>query len=158
MTGGSYSLTGGFWSLISVVQTAGVPNLIIVPNGPNSVTNPLAEYGQLHLAANNNLAAIKLGDERLCHHQRLWHQLLHHHAAHGKFILPVVKIELFQFCRARPQSSLIYRAAAMLRSFVLTMGGSAPAGAGVVVESAGRRRTKSNLRAAMPASAHTIPR
>jgi hypothetical protein len=37
MTGGSYSLTGGFWSIISVVQTAGVPNLIIVPNGPNSV-------------------------------------------------------------------------------------------------------------------------
>ena len=30
-------MTGGFWSLIQVVQTAGVPNLIIVPNGPNSV-------------------------------------------------------------------------------------------------------------------------
>ena len=37
MTGGSYSLTGGFWSLISVVQTPGVPNLVIVPSGPNSV-------------------------------------------------------------------------------------------------------------------------
>ena len=32
-----YSVTGGFWSIISVVQTAGVPNLRIVPNGPNSV-------------------------------------------------------------------------------------------------------------------------
>jgi len=37
MTGGNYSLTGGFWSIISVVQVSGVPNLIIVPNGPNSV-------------------------------------------------------------------------------------------------------------------------
>lgn len=37
MTGAAYSLTGGFWSLISIVQTPGVPNLIIVPNGPNSV-------------------------------------------------------------------------------------------------------------------------
>ena len=37
LTGGNYSLTGGFWSLISVVQTAGMPKLLIVPNGPNSV-------------------------------------------------------------------------------------------------------------------------
>jgi hypothetical protein len=29
MTGGSYSLTGGFWSLMSVVQTPGLPNLTI---------------------------------------------------------------------------------------------------------------------------------
>src|ERR1700722_11433283 len=37
MTGGAYSLTGGFWAIISVVQSAGVPNLVIVPNGANSV-------------------------------------------------------------------------------------------------------------------------
>jgi len=37
MQGGNYSLTGGFWSLIAVVQSPGVPNLVIVPNGPNSV-------------------------------------------------------------------------------------------------------------------------
>src|SRR5271170_1045023 len=36
MTGGSYSLTGGFWALISVVQTAGLPNLTITFSG-NSV-------------------------------------------------------------------------------------------------------------------------
>ncbi len=36
MTGGNYSLTGGFWALISVVQTAGLPNLTIVHSG-NSV-------------------------------------------------------------------------------------------------------------------------
>jgi hypothetical protein len=37
LTGGGYSVTGGFWSLISVVQTAGLPMLTIVPNGPGSV-------------------------------------------------------------------------------------------------------------------------
>ena len=29
MTGGNFSLTGGFWSLLSVVQTAGAPTLTI---------------------------------------------------------------------------------------------------------------------------------
>jgi hypothetical protein len=37
MSGGTYSLTGGFWSLINVVQMPDVPKLIIVPNGANSV-------------------------------------------------------------------------------------------------------------------------
>jgi hypothetical protein len=36
MTGGNYSLTGGFWSLISVVQTLGAPTLTITHSG-NSV-------------------------------------------------------------------------------------------------------------------------
>jgi hypothetical protein len=37
MTGGGYSVTGGYWALINVVQMPGVPKLLIVPNGPNSV-------------------------------------------------------------------------------------------------------------------------
>ena len=37
MSGGNYSVTGGFWALINVVQTSGLPKLIIVPNGANSV-------------------------------------------------------------------------------------------------------------------------
>ncbi|MGD0208953.1 MAG: hypothetical protein ABSC89_15235 [Verrucomicrobiota bacterium] len=37
MTGGNYSLTGGFWALVSVVQTAGAPLLTITHSG-NSVT------------------------------------------------------------------------------------------------------------------------
>jgi len=37
MTGGNYSLTGGFWSLIAVVQTPGAPLLTITHSG-NSVT------------------------------------------------------------------------------------------------------------------------
>ena len=36
MTGGNYSLTGGFWSLISAVQTPGAPTLNITHSG-NSV-------------------------------------------------------------------------------------------------------------------------
>ena len=32
-----YSLTGGFWALINVVQMPGVPKLVIVPNGSASV-------------------------------------------------------------------------------------------------------------------------
>ncbi len=36
MTGGNYSLTGGFWALISVVQTSGAPTLFISHAG-NSV-------------------------------------------------------------------------------------------------------------------------
>ena len=37
MNGGNYSLTGGFWSLISVVQTPGAPTLYISHAG-NTVT------------------------------------------------------------------------------------------------------------------------
>jgi len=37
MNGGNYSVTGGFWSLISVVQTFGSPTLIVTHSG-NSVT------------------------------------------------------------------------------------------------------------------------
>ncbi len=33
MTGGNYSLTGGFWSLISLVQTPGAPTLTITRSG-----------------------------------------------------------------------------------------------------------------------------
>ena len=37
MTGGNYSLTGGFWSLIAAVQTGGAPTLYITSSG-NTVT------------------------------------------------------------------------------------------------------------------------
>jgi hypothetical protein len=37
MTGGNYALTGGFWALISVVQTPGAPTLYINISG-NTVT------------------------------------------------------------------------------------------------------------------------
>jgi hypothetical protein len=58
MSGGQYSVTGGFWSLINVVQTPGLPNLLIVPNGANSVkilwSDPATN--SFTLQQNNNLA------------------------------------------------------------------------------------------------------
>src|SRR5271157_115472 len=57
MTGGSYSLTGGFWSIISVVQTTGVPNLTITFVGPNSVVVSWPDTGNYTLQQNSNLAA-----------------------------------------------------------------------------------------------------
>jgi hypothetical protein len=58
MTGGNYSLTGGFWSLISVVQMPGVPKLLIVPNGPGRVQIlwPDAATNSYTLQQNSNLA------------------------------------------------------------------------------------------------------
>src|ERR1035437_63486 len=55
MTGGNYSLTGGFWSLISVVQTAGLPNLTITHAG-NSVIVSWPDTGSYTLQQNSNLA------------------------------------------------------------------------------------------------------
>ena len=55
MTGGNYSLTGGFWSLISVVQTTGLPNLIITHPG-NSVMVSWPATGSYTLQQNANLA------------------------------------------------------------------------------------------------------
>ena len=55
MTGGNYSLTGGFWSLIAVVQTAGLPNLTITFVGPNSVVVSWLDAGSYTLQTNNNL-------------------------------------------------------------------------------------------------------
>jgi hypothetical protein len=56
MSGGVYTLAGGFWSLVSVAQTPGAPLLTITHSG-NSVTVswPLASAG-FALQQNNNLA------------------------------------------------------------------------------------------------------
>lgn len=55
LTGGNYSLTGGFWSLISVVQTAGAPKLEIRHVG-NAVTIYWQDVSGWSLQQNNNLA------------------------------------------------------------------------------------------------------
>jgi len=57
MSGGNYSLNGGFWSIISVVQSAGVPNLLIVPNGANSVKILWPATGTYTLQQNTDLTA-----------------------------------------------------------------------------------------------------
>jgi hypothetical protein len=55
MTGGNYSLTGGFWALISVVQTPGAPTLKISRSG-NLVTVYWQDAPGWNLQQNNNLA------------------------------------------------------------------------------------------------------
>jgi hypothetical protein len=56
LTGGSFSVTGGFWSLIATVPTTGVPNLIILPNGPGSVKVLWPATGNFTLQQNSDLA------------------------------------------------------------------------------------------------------
>ena len=56
MSGGPYSVTGGFWSLIAVVQTAGLPNLSIGHSG-NSVFVSWPNTASSTLQTNNNLAS-----------------------------------------------------------------------------------------------------
>ena len=55
MAGGNYSVTGGFWSLISVVPTPGLPNLTITHAG-NSVIVSWPNTGSYTLQQNGNLA------------------------------------------------------------------------------------------------------
>ena len=57
MTGGNYSLTGGFWALISVVQTPGAPTLTITLNPQlSTVTVSWPDTGSYTLLQNCNLA------------------------------------------------------------------------------------------------------
>ena len=54
MSGGQYSVTGGFWSLIAVVQTAGGPTLTIAHLG-NSVIVSWPNTGSYTLQQNGNV-------------------------------------------------------------------------------------------------------
>ena len=56
MIGGNYALTGGFWALISVVQTPGLPNLAITHSG-NRVILSWPDTGRYTLWQSSNLAA-----------------------------------------------------------------------------------------------------
>ena len=56
MTGGNYSLTGGFWALISVVQTPGLPNLTITFVGPDSLVVSWPNTGSYTLQQNSSVA------------------------------------------------------------------------------------------------------
>jgi hypothetical protein len=53
LTGGQYSLTGGFWSIIGVVQAAGRPRLSIRQSG-NYVIVSWPDTGDYILQQNNN--------------------------------------------------------------------------------------------------------
>lgn len=54
ITGGNYSLTGGFWALVSVVQTPGAPTLNISHSG-NMVTVYWQSVSGWELIQNSNL-------------------------------------------------------------------------------------------------------
>jgi hypothetical protein len=56
MTGGNYSLTGGFWSLIALVQNAGAPVLTITRAGASVVVS-WPNTGSYTLQQNSNLSA-----------------------------------------------------------------------------------------------------
>lgn len=56
MTGGNYSLTGGFWALISVVQTPGAPTLYVSHSG-NTVTVFWQNVSGWSLQQNGSLSA-----------------------------------------------------------------------------------------------------
>jgi hypothetical protein len=56
MIGGGYSLTGGFWSLIAVAQTPGLPELTIARIG-NNVIISWPSASRYTLQQNSNLAA-----------------------------------------------------------------------------------------------------
>ena len=54
MTGGNYSLTGGFWAFLSVIQTPGAPTLYITHSG-STVTVFWQNVSGWSLEQNNNL-------------------------------------------------------------------------------------------------------
>ena len=55
MSGGNYSVTGGFWSLINVVQTPGAPTLYISHSG-NTVTVYWQNVSGWNLIQSGNVA------------------------------------------------------------------------------------------------------
>jgi hypothetical protein len=55
MSGGGFTVTGGFWSIISVVQTAGLPNLSISRSGA-SVLVSWPDTGNYTLQQTSSLA------------------------------------------------------------------------------------------------------
>jgi hypothetical protein len=55
MNGGNYSLTGGFWALISVVQTPGAPTLYVSHSG-STVTVFWLDVAGWSLQQNNTLS------------------------------------------------------------------------------------------------------
>jgi hypothetical protein len=56
MRGSTYSVTGGFWSIIAAVPVPGVPNLIIQSIGPGSVKVSWPNTGSFTLQQNTNIA------------------------------------------------------------------------------------------------------
>ena len=56
MSGGNYSVTGGFWSLIAVVQSPGAPTLTITRSGNSVIVSWLSSTNGFTVQHNSNLA------------------------------------------------------------------------------------------------------
>jgi len=56
LSGGNYSVTGGYWSLLSVVQTPGAPLLTITRSGANLIVSWPSPSTGFSLQENTNLA------------------------------------------------------------------------------------------------------
>jgi hypothetical protein len=56
MVGGPYALTGGFWSLIALVQTTGAPMLYITKSGDSAIISWPSPSTGYYLQTNSNLA------------------------------------------------------------------------------------------------------
>lgn len=56
MSGGNYSLTGGYWALIAAVQQPGAPLLVITRSGPNVILSWSATATGFVLESNIKLA------------------------------------------------------------------------------------------------------
>jgi hypothetical protein len=56
MSGGNYSVTGGFWSMIQVVQTPGAPLLFITYSGNQAIVSWDPSVTGWTLQTNNNLS------------------------------------------------------------------------------------------------------
>ncbi len=91
MTGGNYSLTGGFWSLIAVMQTAGLPNLTLTFVGPHNVMVSWPNTASCTLQTNNDLNTFELA--RLQQHQhRQRHEQRDHHATDRESVFQIETI------------------------------------------------------------------
>jgi hypothetical protein len=62
MSGGNYSVTGGFWALIQVVQTPGAPLLIITHVGNQAIVSWDSSATGWTLQTNNNLSTGTWGN------------------------------------------------------------------------------------------------
>src|SRR5664279_55516 len=62
LSGGNYSVTGGFWSLINVVQTPGAPMLTITYVGNQAIVSWSPSVTGWTLQTNSNLATPSWGN------------------------------------------------------------------------------------------------
>jgi hypothetical protein len=62
LSGGNYSVTGGYWSLINLVQTPGAPTLTISYVGNQAVISWDASVTGFTLQTNNNLSTGSWGN------------------------------------------------------------------------------------------------